>query len=389
MKDIVNSSQKAIKWLNSAHLICDIYSGFLNPILPFIAVKLGFTMAIATVIAAIVQICSNLLQPIFGFFADNILKRFFIFWGVILAAVFIPLAPAASNIFILVLFMILGSLGSSFFHPQAIGFVNFFSKENCTNNMGSFVAFGSLGAAIGPLLATYIVQISNLDNISYTSILGLICAGLMFFFVPKLSLTETKPKSKKIIESFKEILLNQQMRILIMIAMLKSLVTSSSCILLPFLWKSMEHTPFYIGFALFLFVFSGSIGSLLSPYIEKIIGTKIVLCFSMIGTFPMIILFAFTYKTFPTLSLIIFGLIGFVTMLAQPIILVLAQQVMPKYKSIVAGFINGFCWGIVALGLSFLGSIAEVFGIVNTLIVLSTVPVIFSYILKDLTINNK
>ena len=129
MKKTIPNNTSAIAWLSSAHLMCDVYGGFLNPIMPFIAAKLGFTMALATVLMAITQICSNMLQPIFGFFADNILKRFFVFWGVILASVFIPLASSAPNIALLTLFMVLGCLGGSFFHPQAMGFVNIFSDK--------------------------------------------------------------------------------------------------------------------------------------------------------------------------------------------------------------------------------------------------------------------
>ena len=106
MKRFIRNSSSAIIWLSLAHLVCDVYGGFLNPIMPFIASKLGFSMALATVFIAIAQISSNMLQPIFGFFADNILKRFFVFWGVILAAIFIPLTPLAPNIYILVIFMI-------------------------------------------------------------------------------------------------------------------------------------------------------------------------------------------------------------------------------------------------------------------------------------------
>lgn len=72
----MKNTKNAIIWLCLAHLLADVYSGFLNPIMPFIAAKLGFSMAIATIIISISHICSSMLQPIFGFFADNILKRF-------------------------------------------------------------------------------------------------------------------------------------------------------------------------------------------------------------------------------------------------------------------------------------------------------------------------
>lgn len=387
MKHFAQNCKTSIIWLSLAHLVCDTYTGFLNPIMPFIASKLGFTMALATVIVAITQICSNMFQPIFGFFADNINKRIFVFWGLILVSIFIPLAPSAPNVVLLTLFMILGSLGSSFFHPQSTGFVNFFSKTNCSNNMGLFISMGSLGFALGPLLAAFITQTIGLENIIYTSVLGLTLAGLMFLFVPKLSSTEEPPTHKNFKKSFKDILSNRQMDFLILIAMMKSLVTNSTCILLPFLWKSMGYTPFYIGCALFLFVFAGAIGSFVSPHLESRVGSKTVIYFSMWATFPLMVLFALIYKTMPVTSMIVFGIIGFTTMLAQPVIIVWAQKTLPEYKSITAGFVNGFCWGVVALALSGLGLVAQKFGIINTILVLTTIPAFASYFVRFLNDN--
>lgn len=380
----MQNAKKAMIWLCLGHLIADVYSGFLNPIMPFIASKLGFTMAIATVMISISHICSSMLQPVFGFFADNILKRFFIFWGLILSSVFIPLTPLAPNVQMLLLFMILGSLGGSFFHPQSMGFVNYFSGKDCSNNMGIFISMGSLGFAFGPLLAALITQVLGLHMISYTSIFGIVLAGMMFFCVPKLSQIEKVPEHKEFLKSFKDILSNRQMNYLMLISMMKSLITNSSCILLPFLWKFMNYTPFYIGFALFLFVFAGAIGSFLSPKVERLIGSKPIIYFSMWATLPMMILFALTYKTHYAFSLIVFFMIGFTTMLAQPVTMVWAQKTLPEYKSVVAGFINGFCWGIVALCMSILGAVAQKFGIMNVLVTLSVIPACSSYFVKYL-----
>lgn len=376
--------KNAIIWLCLAHLFADVYSGFLNPIMPFIASKLNFSMAIATIIISISHICSSMLQPIFGFFADNMLKRFFVFWGLILASLFIPLTPSAPNIAVLLIFMILGSLGGSFFHPQSMGFVNHFSGKDCSNTMGIFISMGSLGFAFGPLLAAGITQYLGLGVVSYTSIFGLVLAALMFIFVPKLSKIEKQPEHKDFIKTFKEILSNRQMNYLMIVSMMKSLMTNSSCILLPFLWKSMGNSPMYIGLALFLFVFAGAVGSFLSPKAEQIFGSKPVIYFSMCATFPLMILFAFVYKTHPVLSIIVFFFIGFTTMLAQPVTMVWAQRTLPRYKSVVAGFINGFCWGIVALCMSILGAAAQKFGIMNVLVILSTIPVFASFFVKFL-----
>ena len=70
----------------------------------------------------------------------------------------------------------------------------------------------------------------------------------------KLSDIEKKPEYKSFKETFLTILKNRKMNYLMIISMMKVLVTTSCCTLLPFLWKDMGYTPFYIGTALFLFI---------------------------------------------------------------------------------------------------------------------------------------
>lgn len=380
---------KAIKWLSLGHLVNDSYTGFINPIMPFIAAKLGITMAMATLVLSLSNIFSSMLQPIFGFFADNMLKRMFIFWGLIMTSLFIPLTTIAPNVYVLIIFVILGSLGSSFYHPQSSGFVSKFAGTDDAGArcMGQFISMGSIGYALGPLIAAFVVQ-HDMTKMPLTSVTGLVLACFMFSFVPKLSNIYPKPKHKNFKDSFVTILKNKTMNLLMIISMMKVLITTSCCTLLPFLWKNeMHYSPIYIGTALFLFVIAGSIGSFTSRSIEVKWGTKNLLYFSMIATLPMILFFHATYKTHPVISLITFIIIGYTTMLAQPVTMVMGQKLLPQFKSIVAGFMNGFAWGVVAVSLSLIGLCAEKYGITNVLIILSLFPAISSYIVKYLPEN--
>lgn len=379
------NTKKAINWLSWGHLVCDSYTGFINPIMPFIAAKLGITMAMATLVLSISNIFSSMLQPIFGFFADNMLKRFFIFWGLIMVSTFLPLTPLAPNVYILILFIILGSLGSSFYHPQSSGFVNYFASQgdNTARDMGYFISMGSIGYATGPLVAAFVTQYFDMTKMPFTSIWGWLLAGTMFLCVPKLSKTCPPPEHKKFRESFVTILTNRQMNILMLLSMMKVLVTTSCCTLLPFLWKNeMHYSAIYIGVALFMFIIAGGVGSLTSHRFEARFGTKPLLYFSMIATLPMIVLFHLTYVNHPVLSLVMFVVIGYTTMLAQPVTMVLGQRALPQFKSIVAGFMNGFAWGVVAVCLSLIGLCAQRYGITNVLMVLSLFPAVTSYIVK-------
>ena len=380
----LSQNKRALVWLSGGHFINDIYTGILNPIMPFIAAKIGISMGIAAVILTVSHIFSSLLQPIFGFFADSIRKRSFIFWGLIMSAVFIPAAVASGNIVILILFIMLGSLGSSFFHPQSLGFTSYFAQNTkAAKAIAVFIACGTLGYSVGPVLSSWVTQFWGLEKMPVLTVAGVLWAVLMFKFVPQISKNSdiVKPDFKT---AFKRILSNRKLNILNIIAMLKTMVQSSCFILLPFLWKMYGHKPVYIGLALFGFIFAGGLSSLVSPYVEKKISTQNVFYLSMIVPAPLMFMFLFMCDKYPFASLFIFILIGFIIMLATPATMLMAQNVLPEYKSIISGFINGFSWGVIAIVMSILGFVAEKFGIVNVLAIVALIPALCSPLTKEL-----
>ena len=383
-----NDERKTQIWLNGAHFINDIYTGFLNPIMPFIAEQVKISMPIATIILSCSHIFSSLLQPFFGFFADKMRKRALIFWGLLFTSIFISLVPASDNIAFMILFIILGSIGSSLFHPQSLGFVVKFSTSEVARNMGIFIAMGTLGYSLGPLLSSTMAQFFGLEKMPVLSILGIIWAALMFSCVPKFSHIKAPKSELKLKQALMDILSNRRLNILNIIAMLKALITTSCSILLPFLWKAQGFSKLQIGIAMFSFLLLGGIASLLSPKFEKKIGTANVFYISMIATFPMMIIFMLTYKTMPIISFTVYALMGFITMFAGPITMSMAQQVLPQYKSIIGGFINGFSWGVVAIAMSIIGFIAQATSIVPVLVIISIIPAVCSVLVKQLFTEN-
>ena len=377
---------KALTWLSGGHFVNDIYTGLLNPIMPFIAAKLAFSMAFATVIMSIAQIFSNLMQPLFGFFADRFHRRFFIFWGLLMSSMFISFAPGSPNIPFLIFFIIFGSLGSSFFHPQALGVVTYFAGNSAAKSLGIFLSLGTLGYAFGPILSAYVAQYWGFEKMPVLAVFGISWALLMFAMVPKFSIVTQSTRVTTFTQTVGDILSNNELRILIVISMLKTLINNSCAILLPFLWKNMGCSPFYIGVALFLFIFAGGIGSLISRNAEQILGTRNIFYFSMISTLPLMILFILTYKTMPVLSLVIFAIMGMFTMMAFPVTMYLAQNVLPEYKSVISGFINGFSWGIVAIFMTIIGFSAQNFGITRVLLIVALMGAICSPLVRMLKI---
>lgn len=375
---------KEIKTLSISHFIIDAYSGFLNPIMPFIAAKIGITMAIATVLISISNLTSSLSQPFFGYIADKWQRRFFIFWGMLFASLFLSCLGIAHNIWTLALCIILGHMGVAFFHPQASSIVHSYSKtEKCSKEISIFIAMGTFGYAIGPAISSGITQHFGLEKLPYACFVGIITAFFILKNIPKLSSIDIEKPKVSVITALKEILKNKPVSILVGASIVKSFVVSSFPIILPFYWKSIGYNVSQIGIILLVFMLSGALGVITSPLLEKKVGIKNVFYISLMSVLPLGLVFYFC-NCKGIIGLTAFILIGYVSLLASPVNMALAQKLMPEFKSMISGFIGGFSWGVIGILLPLISMLAEKFGFMQILLAMTFIPFAFSYYIKDL-----
>ena len=132
---------------------------------------------------------------------------------------------------------------------------------------------------------------------------------------------------------------------------------------------------------------AGALGVVLSPIFEKKVGVKNVFYISLISVLPLGLIFYFGQGQ-GILSFISFVLIGFVSFLAVPVNMSMAQRLMPEFKSMISGFIGGFSWGVIGLILPLVSLWAENIGIMNVLLIMTFVPFIFAYFIKFLPEEN-
>lgn len=381
-------NKKALAWLTLGHGLSDSYSSFINPILPFIVANIGASLTMATCALSASQLFSSMMQPVFGFIADKWQKRFFIFWGIILASIAFSLSGLVQNIWQLALCLIIGGIGVGFYHPQATGFVVRYSGENLAKNMSIFIAAGTIGYSLGPIISSAITQFFGVTKLPLAASWGIVFALCVFLFVPKIQAKNFVKNEKSFKTTITDIFNNKIVRILIMVSALKSLVTSSFSILLPFYWKSHGYSAFQIGIAVFVFLTVGAFGTYISRRYEKLIGYKKVFYTSLIVPFLLTVIFVSIIKTAPALSFVLFVLTGFITMLSVSINMVMAQRTMPQYKSMISGFIGGFSWGIVGVFLPLIGFVAQKIGIITTLLIISFIPFVLSYFVRYLPDEN-
>lgn len=368
----------AARYLAAGHFTLDVYSGYLNPIMPFIAAKIGIGVAIYSVLMSISYLLSSLMQPLFGFLSDKYKRRFFIIFGMILISIFNPLTGLAKTPWMLGLFVLLGNLGNGFFHPQATGFTFIFSKGAESGRIGRFLTLGTLGFAFGPFLASAITKFFGLESLPYTSIFGILLALAFLKYVPKISDIKDDKKYTGLKTAFKEILGSPVTRILIGLSMIKSLVSIVYCMLMPFLWKQIGYGVFEIGIIIAIYTLSGALATYLSPKLEQKIGTKKVFIISLVLVAPITAIMFLTLYSMPILSISMFVLLGFVSFLSSTLNMVLAQKLHPNIKSMISGFIGGFSWGAIGVMLPIFGFMAENIGYIRLLSAISLFPLFYS-----------
>lgn len=377
---------KSIKWLAGGHFINDMYSSFLVPILPFIAAKLSLSIASISAIISLSHLTSSVAQPIFGFISDKMKRRFFLIWGIIFCSIFVPLAGAMDTVFMLALCMIIGTTGNAFFHPQATGLVTVFNHQNpkLTKYMGLFLAMGSIGYAIGPMVSSTIASNFSLEALPVAGILGIAYAIMLYFNVPKIPASEVAKSTVSFAGVIKDILKSKPMMILIYISTMKSVVSMSFSTFTPFLFKELGYGMEIIGAATTALFITGGIATMASSKFENLFGTKNVFRISFLGILPLTIMFLLTYKTMPALSFIAYGLLGFFIFLSVSVNMVMAQKLIPNHRGMISGVIGGFSWGIAGLCLTPLGFLATHFGVIKVLLAVALITFISAFLIKFL-----
>ncbi len=377
----ISQQKNTIKAMSAGHFITDAYSGFLNPIMPFIAAKIGISMAIATVLISISNLTSSLSQPFFGYIADRWQRRFFIFWGMIMASVFLSFLGIARNIYTLIICLLLGHMGVAFFHPQATSIVSNCSEKS--KDMSMFIAMGTFGFALGPAISSGITQFFGLEKLPFACFFGIISAFIILKNTPKINTLTTEKIKISLIFAIKKIFQNKPVAILVAASIVKSFVVSSFSIILPFYWKSIGYNVSTIGLILLIFMLMGALGVVTSPILEKFAGIKKVFYISLITVALLGIIF-YLSNAKGLIGFISFILIGYVSFLAVPVNMSLAQKLMPEFKSMISGFIGGFSWGVIGLILPLISLLAEKIGIMHILLAMTFIPLIFSYFIKYL-----
>lgn len=257
------------------------------------------------------------------------------------------------------------------------------SGEKKGTRFATYIMAGQTGQALSPMIAAYIAVRAGLPWVAVTAIPGLIIAVILYRVVPwhlRAPHRSDAPGGQVLRDA-----LRQNLRGLVRLMGLvlsRSLVVQCMLALLPFLYKARGAPATAGAAAITAMVFAGALGGMAAGYLSDRYGRRRVLFVSFLVATPLFL--GGILGSGPS-AIILLALGGGALFGSSSLVTVEAQSLLPTHASTAAGLMMGLGMGMGGLMVCTVGALAEVFGIVRVLTVVSLLPIPGSLLTLTLT----
>ena len=381
---VVKKSYLQVILLAMGHFFNDFYCNFLPILLPILIPKLGLSLTLSGALVMVMSLSANVLQPVFGYFMDkynfNKIMPLIIPFG----AVFICLTNWASNFIVLAVLIGLSGLAVSTFHPMGAGLVSKVAPDGKISTCISiFVAGGSFGFALAPILLVYFMQMYSLDYLPILIIPAIILGILMYSSGLSKARFVNEQVAKNMHFNLAQILQNKPLMLLNISMGLRAWLFTALVTFLP-LWaieKGCDNT--LSGWILTIYLCGSVIGGLIGGALNDKIGYKKVILWALIFTLIPTMYFLFTQQIDILMYIALF-VGGGLVMAANPGAIVWGQDLLPDNPGMASGMMLGLSFGLGGFGTMLTGSLAESYGLTMAL-ALTAILLVISIVLVYLT----
>lgn len=365
--------------ISLAHLLHDIYSSFLAPILPLLIEKLSISYSMAGALT-VVQRLPSLINPFVGLVADRISVRYFIIFAPSLTAVSMSLLGLAPSYIVLMLLLLIMGISSTLFHVPAPVMVRRVSGDRVGLGMSLFMFAGEAARTIGPLTILGAVSLWGLEGTWRLIPFGFLCSAFLFFRIRNIRIADefkTSETDAVLKETIRLIL--PTFKTLAGFTLCRSLMRGAMSVFLPVYLNSKGASIWMSGIALSVVQFSGAAGTILSGTISDRIGRKQTL---MITAVVSPILMGLFMIVDGVLLLPLLLLIGFFLLAPMPVMLATVNEIKNDHPSFVNGIYMMINFIINSAAIMVIGLLGDQVGLdtayyASAILAVIAIPVIF------------
>ena len=345
--------------ISIAHLLHDIYSSFLAPILPLLIEKLGISYSLVSLLSFI-QKAPNIINPFIGLLADKIQMRFMVIITPVATAIVMSLLGLATSYAMLAILLFIMGISASLFHVPAPVMIKKSSSGQLGKGMSFFMVGGELARTLGPLIIVGAVSHWGLEGTYKLIPFGLMASVILFFKLRNIDIREDFRKEKVHVSytsTFRKFL--PTFLTLGFIIFFRGAMKSALTLYLSVYLTDKGNSLWFAGIALSVIQFSGVIGTLTAGTFSDRIGRRTAMVIITAAS-PLLMWFFLHSEGMLTFPILI--ITGFFLVAPGPVMLAIVQELDTKHLAFVNGIFMTISFGLGSLMLLIVGILSDKFG---------------------------
>jgi FSR family fosmidomycin resistance protein-like MFS transporter len=252
-------------------------------------------------------------------------------------------------------------VGSAVFHPEASRVVRMASGGRYSFAQSLFQVGGSMGSAVGPLLAALIILPRGQGSIAWFSLGALVAMGVLtrvgMWYAARPRPSRAAGHSASGASGLSRSRVVFSIVVLMVLIFSKNIYTSSLTSFFTFYLIERFHLSVHDAqVQLFIFMAAIAVGTLIGGPITDRIGRRPMIWISIVGALPFTLALPYANLFWSGVLTVIIGLL---MASAFPAILVYAQELVPGRIGMISGVFFGFTFGLGGLGAAAMGRIAD------------------------------
>jgi len=346
------------------HLINDVMQSLLTAIYPILKQEHGLDFVQVGLLSFTFQVTASLLQPIIGVQTDRRPQPYSLAVGMGFTLVGLVMLGFAEDYWLLLAGAAAIGLGSAVFHPESSRVARLASGGRYGFAQSTFQVGGNAGAALGPLLAAFVVLPRGQSAVAwfaFAALIGMLVLGRVgqWYAARLREAAKRQAPARGLI--FDRRTTGVALVVLVLLTLSKNAYTAS--IVNYFTFYLIEKFGVDVQTSqimLFLYLAASAVGVYLGGPIGDRFGAKFVIWFSILGALPFALALPYADLTW---AIVLVMVIGAVLSSAFPAIVVFGQELMPGRVGMVAGMFFGFAFGIGGIAAALMGALADARGI--------------------------
>ena len=348
--------------ISFCHLLNDMVQSLIPATYPLMKASYHLDFGQIGLITLTYQLTASLLQPLIGLYTDKKPQPYSLTVGMGFTLIGLLILSAANTFGIVLIAAALVGLGSAVFHPESSRVARMASGGQHGLAQSVFQVGGNAGAAIGPLLAAFIVLPHGQHSIAWFSIAAILGIVLLsriggWYKSHPAARSSSRATQEKYAGGFSRTRVIFAVAILIALIFSKYFYMASLSSYYTFYLISKFHLSIRSAqLYLFLFLGAAAAGTVIGGPVGDRIGRKRVIWWSIAGVLPFTLALPYV-NLFWTALLSVF--IGLILSSAFSAIVVYAQELVPGRVGMISGLFFGFAFGMGGIGAAVLGQLAD------------------------------